>query len=99
MEEKKHSNTLETNPVHAPAEMHKNHAKQIKIIIILAVVCGLLFITLYLINKKRSSIIPERIYSDEEKAANIEDVAKRTEDQGLPTSQKQIDIMKYNLGQ
>lgn len=73
--------------------LYKNHPKKTKAIIILAIVLLLILITLYFLNKQKP---PKKIYTTEEKVEQINEVVKRTKEQGLPPKEKQLEIMNYN---
>lgn len=77
----------------APAS-HKKISRLLLWAIILGCITLVLCVILYFLGPRQAPY--ERSYTDDEKAALIEDVARQTEEQGLPPVQKQIDIMKYN---
>jgi len=84
---------IETNTVPEPVQHHTIPKKAVMVItvtcIILAVLIGLYF-------WGRNRVPPEPEYTVEEKVQLIDDVASRTEKQGLPPDETRIDIMKYN---
>ena len=86
----------------APGIMPKkdaHHAKLIKIILILAVILVLVLITLYFLNKKSVNNVPEIVPTVEERVMNMEDTINATKEQGRPSVETQINIMKLNSAQ
>ena len=81
------------NTVHP--ENNHNNKKKIKIIsliVVILIIAGLVSWYIYNKNKKPS----ETFYTVEQKAAQMEEVTKRTIEQGVPDKKTQLEIMKYN---
>jgi regulatory protein YycI of two-component signal transduction system YycFG len=74
--------------------LYQHHPKKTKAIIILAVVLLVILVVLYFLNKqKQTEIVP---YTQEQVIDLMDNVSQKTEEQGVPDKQKQLEIIKYN---
>lgn len=83
----------EMNPVSQTVQ-HPGPSKKAKMIITGAFILLAVLVGLYFWGRNR--VPPEPEYTVEQKVQQINDVVSRTEKQGLPPAETQIDIMKYN---
>lgn len=75
---------------------YKDHPRTVKAIIISAIILLAVLVTLYFLNRRPA---PAYQYTVEEKVEQMQDVVKKTQEQGVPDKKKQIDIMNYNKQQ
>lgn len=73
-----------------------HHKKLIKIISIFAIALFVVLIVLYFLNKRDANNVPEIVPTVEERVQNMEDTINATKEQGRPSVEAQINIMKLN---
>jgi hypothetical protein len=82
------------NTVPSPIDnLHKEHPNKMKAIIILETILLIVFMVLYFMGQKPE---PEKVYTVEEKAQQIQEVIKMNESQAPISRTQQIDIMINN---
>lgn len=72
----------------------KAPSKKVKLLIIVAIVMLVTLTTLYFLNKNKVPV--EEIPTIEEKLNNIQETINQTNELGLPSEEKQLELMKIN---